>query len=92
MEFKDIKFTKTSQGVQGIYTKNGHTFSVVGGFGAYSLPRKNLKSSDDYAKFELAIFNSKGEWTTRKIVTDAEDDVLGWLSRTEITEIINNLK
>ena len=91
MEFKDIKFTKTSQGVQGIYTKNGHTFSVVGGFGAYSLPRKNLKSSDDYAKFELAVFNSKG-WATRKIVTDAEDDVVGWLSRTEITEIINNLK
>jgi|TARA_R100001530_G_scaffold10639_4_gene10530 hypothetical protein len=91
MEFKNIKFTKTSQGVQGIYIKNGYTFSVVGGLGAYSLPRKNLKSADDYAKFELAVFNSKG-WATRKIVTDAEDDVVGWLSRTQITEIINNLK
>ena len=88
--FKDLKFEKKWGGVGSHHTfDNGITLSVQAGSGVYSTPRENHLSADDYSSFEIAIWDEKGEWITQDIVPGHNDEVVGWVSRENIDEIIS---
>ena len=88
--FKDLKFEKKWYGV-GAHHKfdNGITISVQAGEGIYSTPREDHLSEDDYSSFEIAMWDEKGEWITQDIVPGHNDEVVGWVSRENIDEIIS---
>ena len=94
MNFNDIKFGPhpNGRGIQGILKVNGFTLSVVGGSGMYSQPREDLNSVDDFSSFEIAVFDSRWDWATQTFFPDNGDDVKGWVSRDEITELIGKLQ
>ena len=94
MSFDDIEFGPhpNGRGVQGKLKVNGFTLSVVGGSGMYSTPREDLNSPDDFTSFEIAVFDSIGDWVTQTLFPDNGDDVVGWVSRDEITELIGKLQ
>jgi hypothetical protein len=71
---------------------NGFTLSVVGGSGMYSTPREDLNSPDDFTSFEIAVFDSNGDWATQTFFPDNGDDVVGWVNREGITELIGKLQ
>jgi len=88
--FKDLKFTKRFDGVGSLHKfDNGITLSVVAGVGRYCTPRENSPSPEDYSSFEIGIWGKDGRWLTRDIVPNNNNDVIGWLSRDEINEIIS---
>ena len=91
--FKDIKFSQSqvvSIGNLNSTTKfdNGFTLSVVAGASAYSTPREFNLDPDFFSSFEIAIFNSDGDFVTKDFVPDAEDDVLGWQDRGQINALM----
>jgi len=92
--FKDLQFEKKWGGVGAKYTfDNGITLSVQAGNINYSTPREDLPSADNYASFEIAIWNEKGEWITQDIVPKPNGgEVAEWVSRDEIDEIISIIK
>jgi len=68
--------------IQGLLDlKDGFELSVVAGEFQYCTPRENLGSPDLYSSFEVAIFNSEGEF---------EGEVLGWQSREDINSLLSN--
>jgi len=91
--FKDIKFSQSkvvSRGNLQSTTKfdNGFTLSVIAGAHAYSTPREFNLDPDFFSSFEIAIFNSAGDFVTNHFVPDAEDDVLGWQNRGQINALM----
>ena len=94
ISFNDIEFGTHPHGggIQGKLKVNGFTLSVVGGSGMYSQPREDLNSVDDFSSFEIAVFDSNGDWATKTFFPDNGDDVKGWVSRDEITELIGKLQ
>ena len=93
MKFTDLKFEPHTLGGFGSHTEiNGHVLSVQCGRRNYCSPREDLNSPEDYAAFEIAIWESGGdrEWCTQRFTSDG-DDVLGWVSREEIEKIIENI-
>ena len=94
MNFNDIKFGThpTGRGIQGKLKVNGFTLSVIAGTSAYSTPREDLNSPDDFSSFEIAVFDSNGDWATETFFPDLGDDVKGWVDRDEITELIGKLQ
>jgi hypothetical protein len=91
--FKDLKFEKKWGGVGANYTfDNGITLSVQAGIGNYSTPREDLPSSDNYSSFEIAMWDKNGDWITQDIVPGHNDDVVGYVSRENIDEIISFIK
>ena len=92
LTFKDLLFEKTFGGVGAKHTfDNGITISVRAGSFYYSTPRDNLTSSDDFASFEVAMWEEDGEWVTKDFVLDADDDVLGWQNRIDISLLMGKL-
>ena len=88
--FKDLKFEKKWNGVGSHHTfDNGITLSVQAGIGIYSTPRENHSSAEDYSSFEIAMWDKDGEWVTQDIVPGHNDDVVGYVSRENIDEIIS---
>ena len=84
--FEDLKFEKTFGGVGATHTfDNGITISVQAGSGNYSTPRENLSSSDDFVSFEVAVWDEGGDWITKEFAPDANNDVIGWQGRGEIS-------
>ena len=67
---------------------NGFTISVQAGKFAYSTPRENLNSPDDFASFEIAVFAPDGEFTREFFPEDHPDDVLGWQERGQINTLM----
>jgi len=94
MNFNDIKFGPhpNGRGIQGKLKVNGFTLSVVAGSFMYSTPREDLNSVDDFSSFEIAVFDSNGDFATKTFFPDNGDDVKGWVSRDEITELIGKLQ
>jgi hypothetical protein len=94
MNFNDIKFGThpNGRGIQGKLKVNGFTLSVVAGSFMHSTPREDLNSPDDFSSFEIAVFDSNGDWATQTFFPDLGDDVKGWVSEDEITELIGNLQ
>ena len=90
IKFKDLKFEPRDMG--GVGAKhtfdNGITISVQASQFNYSTPKENLTSSDDFASFEVAMWDEDGEWVTKDFVPDAGDDVLGWQDRDEINALM----
>ncbi len=88
--FKDLEFKKHPNG-EGILSHllfpNGFTISVFAGVGAYSTPRKDLPNPDDFAAFEVAVFDDGGDFT-KEFFPDHHDNVLGWQGRDEITALM----
>ena len=94
IKFKDLKFVPRSigGGVGAIHTfDNGITISVQASELNYSTPREDLSSPNEYSSFEVAMWDEEGEWVTKQLFPDHNDDVIGWLSRKEINRIINKL-
>ena len=91
--FKDLKFEKKWGGVGTNYTfDNGITLSVQAGIGNYSTPREDHSSADNYSSFEIAMWDKDGDWITQDIVPGHNDDVVGYVSRENIDEIISFIK
>lgn len=70
--------------------ENGATISVVCGSFAYCTPREGMPSVEDYESFEAAVINSDHDFITSEFI--GSDDVAGWLSREQITELIEKIK
>ena len=87
---KDLVFHSNRSG--GINSRtdfdNGFSISVIAGGIAYSEPRKDGDSPDDFEAFEVAVFAPNGDWATKQFVPDHHDDVLGWQERGEINALM----
>ena len=89
--FKDLVFKKTKFGsiCAKVEFDNGFVISVVAGQMAYSTPREDKDSVDDFVSFEVAVMeSSSGEFVTKDFTPDANDDVLGWQDRGEINTLM----
>jgi hypothetical protein len=88
--FKDLVFHKNRTG--GINSRmdfdNGFSISVIAGKMAYSTPREDKDSPDDFSAFEIAVFETNGDWATKQFVPDHHDDVLGWQDRGQINALM----
>jgi len=88
--FKDLVFHSNPSG--GINSRtdfdNGFSISVIAGGMAYSTPREDKNSPDDFASFEVAVFAPDGDWATKQFVPDHSDDVLGWQNRGQINALM----
>ena len=71
---------------------DGYVISVIAGHSAYSTPRKNLASPNEFTEFEVAILNSDDMLITEDFFPKCDDDVLGYQSREDINRIIEALK
>jgi len=88
--FKDLVFETRFGGGIGARMDfdNGFSISVVAGKMAYSTPREDKASPDDFASFEVAVFAPDGDWATKQFVPDLDDDVLGWQDRGQINALM----
>ena len=89
--FNDLKFKKhpLGKGWAGFYNfENGYRISVTCGETMYCTPKLYLKSPGDYSEFEIAILGPDDEWATKEILPNSEEDVIGWLPREKVTEIM----
>ena len=88
--FKDLVFHKNGTG--GINSRmdfdNGFSISVVAGKFAYSTPRKDKDSPDDFISFEVAVFGPDGDFNRKFFPEDHLDDVLGWQDRGQINALM----
>lgn len=87
--FKDLEWTSHQDGVASLLKfDNGFELSIVAGPHKYSLPTYESNSPDDFSSFEIAVFDPQGNWATKEFFPDHHDDVVGWLSRDEINDLM----
>ena len=90
--FKDLVFSEKRIHTGGINSRmdfdNGFSISVIAGGLAYSTPRKDMDSPDDFEAFEVAVFAPDGEFTREFFPEDHNDDVLGWQERGQINALM----
>ena len=88
--FKDLVFKDKWGGGIGARMDfdNGFSISVVAGKFAYSTPREDKDSPDDFASFEVAVFAPDGEFTREFFPEDHDDDVLGFQNRGQINALM----
>ena len=87
--FKDLVFGERFGGIGArMDFDNGFSISVIAGKSAYSTPREDKDSPDDFASFEVAVFAPNGDWATKQFVPDLDDDVLGWQERGQINALM----
>ena len=89
--FKDLVFHSNRTG--GINSRmdfgNGFSISVIAGRMAYSTPREDKDSPDDFSSFEVAVFGPpNGDLVTKDFVPDASYDVIGWQDRGQINALM----
>ena len=88
--FRDLVFHKNGTG--GINSRtdfdNGFSISVIAGGLAYSTPREDKDSPDDFSSFEVAVFAPDGDFTLEFFPEDVNDDVLGWQERGQINALM----
>ena len=88
--FRDLVFGERFGGI-GARMKfdNGFEISVVAGKTAYSTPREDKDSPDDFGAFEVAVFAPDGEFTREFFPNDHyDDDVMGWQERGQINALM----
>jgi len=92
-EFEDLVFEKNRHGGLGSSTKVGdHTLSIQCGKYVYSTPREDAPSQNMFSSYEVAIFDSDGDFVTEKFIDDSEvGGVAGWVTRDTINQVINKL-
>ena len=90
--FKDIEFKPDIiGGVRGkLEIENGMMISVVAGKFNYCTPRED-SPVNGWSSFEVAIFDSEGNFVTKKICEDECGNVLGWKSREDINDLITKM-
>lgn len=88
--FRDLKFKKIKFGsiCAKVEFDNGFVMSVVAGQMAYSTPREDKDSVDDFVSFEVAVMDGSGEFVTKDFTPDDNGDVLGWQDRGEINTLM----
>ena len=90
--FKDLVFSEKRIHTGGINSRigfgNGFSISVIAGGLAYSTPRKDMDSPDDFEEFEVAVFAPDGEFTREFFPEDHDDDVLGFQNRGQINALM----
>ena len=87
--FKDLVFKNKLGGIRArMDFDNGFSISVIAGKFAYSTPREDKDSPDDFEEFEVAVFAPDGEFTREFFPEDHNDDVLGWQERGQINALM----
>ena len=87
-QFKDLIFKDHTHMINAHHIfDNEWEISVSAGVGAYSTPREDLKNQESFSSFEVAIFNSNGDFATSEVL-QIDDDVVGWQGREDINNII----
>ena len=88
--FKDLVFHKNGTG--GINSRmdfdNGFSISVIAGRIAYSTPREDKDSPDDFTSFEIAVLGPDDGWATKQFIPGHDDNVLGWQDRGQINTLM----
>jgi len=87
--FKDLTFKphQMGEGIQAHYVfDNDYEISVAAGKFCYSTPKAEVPLGA-YTAFEVAIFNSDGDFCTGELCAST-DDVVGWCSRTDIDNLM----
>jgi len=93
--FNDLKFQKHpySKGWAGFKVfDNGYRLSVTCGETMYCTPKSNLPNPGDYTSFEVAVLDADGDFVTKDLLTNAPDDVVGWIGREQITELMEHIE
>ena len=94
MNFHNIIF-KRNDGLGGFRSRthftNGLSLSVSAGSGIYSNPREDRSSINQFLTFEIAVFDADDNFITKTFFPDGHDDVVGWLSRVEINDLMNRI-
>ena len=92
--FKDLKFKKGKFGIINAKEEfeNGFSISVIAGKAAYSTPREDKDSPDDFTSFEVAVFTPDGDFTREFFPEDHNDDVLGWQDRGQINSLMLSIQ
>jgi len=70
---------------------NGLSLSVSAGEGIYCSPREDRSSINQYLTFEIAVFDADDNFITKTFFPDHNDDVVGWLSRDEINDLMDRI-
>ena len=70
-------------GYQSVLEVGRYEVSVVGG--------RQTNHGDFINTFELAIFDKNKNFVTKKLVASAEHDVVSWLDKEELMDIINQI-
>jgi hypothetical protein len=88
--FDKIKFTlRYNKWVGKLKLKDNLMLSIIAGEGTYSIPRKKLDNPLDYDAYEIAFMDNDGEWITNEVTDYKDDDVIGFLSKDEVIDYIN---
>ena len=92
--FNDIQFTThpNGYGIAGILAVNDFTISVIAGPGYYSFPKQDFKSPDKFTSFEVSVWDNDGKFVTQDLYPGHENDVIGWLSKDDINDLILKLE
>tara|TARA_R110000822_G_scaffold15462_10_gene53440 strand:- start:236 stop:526 length:291 start_codon:yes stop_codon:yes gene_type:complete len=87
--FKDLVFKKTlGNQINATHVfDNDWEISVAAGKMPYSTPREDLGDPELFSSFEIAIINPNGDFATREVL-QIDDDVVGWIGRGDIDNII----
>lgn len=88
--FEDIRFEKHPVGgIKGSLNIKDKKLSVIAGEGFYSTPRESLSNESEFSAFEVAVLDKDGGFCTQKFIEG--DDVLGWMTREDINELIEKI-
>ena len=88
IQFKDLIFKDHFHMINAHHVfDNDWEISVSAGSGNYCTPREDLGQPELFASFEVAIFNTNGDYATKDLL-QANDDVIGWCGREDINNII----
>ena len=95
MTFKDLKFNKIDEDqlfrAKQTIGEYGIELSVIAGKGAYSYPREEMDSIEEYSSYEVAVISKDGDFIT-KLFYGGEDDVVGWVDEDEINDLIKAIE
>ena len=78
-----LKIKHSLGGYQSRLKVGEYEVSVIGG--------RERNYGDFVNTFELAIFDKDNNFVTKKLVASAEHDVVGWLDKEELMDIINQI-
>ena len=78
-----LKIDHPLGGYQSKLNVGEYEVSVIGG--------RERTYGDFVNTFELAIFDKDGEFVTKNLVKSADSDIVGWLDKEELMDIINQI-
>jgi len=82
----DMEINTRFGGVQRIYKfSNGLFASAVQNPISYG----NREHMGERGQWELAVLDSKGNFKTKEVFPDADDDVIGWLNFNRVYELVH---